>query len=235
MKRWIFMAILVPVFAYQALSPDPEILPPLDYSLPAEIPGYRSDSIMYCHNEQCCQSWPMSTLSGKVDCPSCGSQLGGMSLAEHQVLPSDTRIVKRLYTSPLGLRFTVSMVLGGVSRASLHRPELCLPSQGYQMKVKRDLTVNGRPFHVVGFAGHGLSAAALAYTFFNQEGFRTSSHMERIFRDVIDRSVHNRVDRWVMVTVNASYPDGSTSLDLERESDWTMLEDFISLLERELP
>ena len=54
----------------------------------------------------------------------------------------------------------------------------------------------------------GASACALAYTFFNQEGFITSSHMGRILRDVWDRTAHNRVDRWVMVTVYAMPPRG---------------------------
>ena len=46
-----------------------------------------------------------------------------------------------------------------------------------------------------------------AYTFFNQDGCRTSSHLLRIFRDVWDRSIRGRIDRWVMVTVNASVAD----------------------------
>ena len=60
--------------------------------------------------------------------------------------------------------------------------------------------------------------------FFNQEGFKTASHVSRIFRDVVDRSVLNRIDRWVMVTVNASRSDDAglaallSRLDLERSS-----------------
>ena len=37
--------------------------------------------------------------------------------------------------------------------------------------------------------------------------------MKRIFRDVWDRSVLNRIDRWVMLTVNSS-----TAVDSEIES-----------------
>ena len=235
MKRWIFAAILIPVFAYQALSPEPQILPPLGHCLPQDLPGYRSDGIMYCQEEQCSMSYALSALEGAEKCPACGGELKGVSLAELRVLPADTRINKRLFISPMGVQFTVSMVLGGVSRASLHRPELCLPSQGFQMKVKKQLDVNGRPFNIVGFSGHGLSAAALAYTFFNQEGFRTSSHIDRIFRDVLDRSLHNRVDRWVMVTVNASRPGDLRGLDLTDEGDMGMMEEFMAVLEKELP
>ena len=46
-----------------------------------------------------------------------------------------------------------------------------------------------------------------AYTFFNQDGYRTSSHLRRIFRDVWDRSMRGRIDRWVMLTVHSSVSD----------------------------
>ena len=52
-----------------------------------------------------------------------------------------------------------------------------------------------------------------AYTFFNQAGYRTSSHVKRIFRDVVDRSILGRIDRWVMVTVYASTADERTLRD----------------------
>ena len=55
--------------------------------------------------------------------------------------------------------------------------------------------------------GSGRSSLGFAYTFFNQLGYRTSSHFDRILRDIWDRSFHNRIDRWVMVTVNASRAD----------------------------
>ena len=45
------------------------------------------------------------------------------------------------------------------------------------------------------------------YTFFNQNEVRTSSHLRRILLDTWDRSAYNRIDRWVMVTVNASRSD----------------------------
>jgi hypothetical protein len=43
--------------------------------------------------------------------------------------------------------------------------------------------------------------ALFAYTFFNQAGYRTSSHINRIFIDVWDRTVLGRIDRWAMLTV----------------------------------
>ena len=39
------------------------------------------------------------------------------------------------------------------------------------------------------------------------EGYRTSRHESRIWRDVWDRTVHNRIDRWVMITVHVPIKD----------------------------
>ena len=126
-----------------------------------------------------------------------------VSEGELKILPKDTRICKKMYESHSGALFLASFVVGGVSRASIHRPELCLPSQGYVMSNPRNFDVEGRPWHVIDITRPGAYSAMEAYTFFNQEGFRTASHTRRIWRDVIDRSVLNRVDRWVMLTVHA--------------------------------
>jgi hypothetical protein len=130
--------------------------------------------------------------------------------AERTVLPADTEFVKRVYETDDGSWFRVSVVIGGRSKSSIHRPELCLPSQGFQMRNPRDRTVEGVAWRILSLARSGDVSLGFAYTFFNQDGYRTASHIERIFRDVWDRSVYNRIDRWVMVTVNASTDDEET-------------------------
>ena len=129
------------------------------------------------------------------------------SEAERHVLPADTVIDRRLYTAPNGACFQVSMVFGGKSKSSIHRPELCLPGQGFQMESPRDVTVGDVAWHLVTLSRKDSPKLGFAYTFFNQDGYRTSSHLRRIFRDVWDRSILGRIDRWAMVTVNASTAD----------------------------
>lgn len=130
-----------------------------------------------------------------------------VSEAERTTLPGDTGFAKRLYTGADGAWFQVSAVIGGRSKRSVHRPELCLPSQGFQMASPRNLRANGVDWHLVTLARRDAPPMGFAYTFFNQAGFRTSSHLRRIFRDVWDRSVLGRIDRWVMVTVHSSTAD----------------------------
>lgn len=141
-----------------------------------------------------------------------------VSEAEIEVLPADTQILKRIYTAPGGHWYAVSAVIGGKSKSSIHRPELCLPSQGFLMTDPRTRRVGVTNWRVITLDG-GVERPSLgfAYTFFNQAGYHTASHVQRILRDVWDRSIYNRIDRWVMVTVNTSRSDERGILEfLER-------------------
>jgi len=130
------------------------------------------------------------------------------SEAELTTLPADTQFDKRIYTAPNGQWYSVSLVIGGRSKSSIHRPELCLPSQGFLMADPHTVDVEGIAWRIIRLEG-GVDRPSLgfAYTFFNQAGYRTASHMDRILRDIWDRSFYNRIDRWVMITVNSSRSD----------------------------
>lgn len=138
------------------------------------------------------------------------SESCAVSEAELSTLPGDTGFVKRRYVADDGTWFQVSVVIGGRSKSSVHRPELCLPSQGFRMTEPRDARVGGTDWRLVTLAHRFESEMRFGYTFFNQAGFRTASHLRRIFRDVWDRSILGRIDRWVMVTVYSSAPDDET-------------------------
>lgn len=142
-----------------------------------------------------------------ADIPGFSSEVLEPSEAELTVLPSDTVIEKRRYVADSGDWMVVSLVVGGKSKSSIHRPELCLPAQGLRMERPRTRSVAGRDWRFIDLASKDSPTFGFAYTFFNQDGFKTASHVSRIFRDVLDRSVLNRIDRWVMVTVNASRSD----------------------------
>ena len=127
--------------------------------------------------------------------------------AERHVLPGDTLVERRLYEAEDGSWHVVTLVVGGRSKSSIHRPEMCLPSQGFQMSDPRTVEVGGVDWRLVTLSRGLLPPLGFAYTFFNQDGFRTASHVRRIFRDVWDRSMRRRIDRWAMVTVNSSFSD----------------------------
>ena len=138
-----------------------------------------------------------------VDVPSAEIESAG--------LPADTTIEKKAYMAGERMCFTITAVTNGRSKRSIHRPELCLPAQGFIMSRPRDMFAAGRPWRVIDVLAGGRRAMHFAYTFCNQDGFSTSSHTRRILRDIWDRTFHNRIDRWTMVTVYAPTDGGDES------------------------
>ena len=125
---------------------------------------------------------------------------------ERTALPADTIIERKAYTVGGRQCFLVTAVTNGRSKRSIHRPELCLPAQGFIMSNPRGMTAAGVPWRVIDVQS-GQCAMRFAYSFRNQEGYATSSHVGRIFRDVWDRAIYNRIDRWTMTTVYAAMSD----------------------------
>ena len=205
--------------------------------LPLELDGYISDRPWFCHDDQCNLTESEFTLISKklqdgdgFKCPKCGKPMHKISLGEQSNLPADTTILKRTYRSVRGGEsYAVSIVVSGKSRKSIHRPELCLPSQGFIM-----LNTGTYPLHVPGGkprqtriiqAQHSsavydyamsrdklldvytvqappsiIQKFSLAYWFVSRERER-ASHAGRILTDMLDRSFHNRINRWAMVSI----------------------------------
>jgi hypothetical protein len=71
---------------------------------------------------------------------------GAVSEAEEEILPADTRFAKMRYLesdNPFGEELIFSsIVLSGTERRSLHRPEICLPGQGWHIKSTKVIPVS---------------------------------------------------------------------------------------------
>jgi len=228
----VFAIALCPLFLFQARTPDPVIAEPPEVAWPESLEGYLVDGLRYCQNERCVREFPASKVWGATNCPLCGAALDSRSLGENTILPRDTTILKRVYTSGGGMQFLVSAVISGKGKSSIHRPELCLPAQGAQMSNPMDFDVAGRPFHAIQVNVQSAPPSQLVYTFFNQKGVHTASHLRRIFLDTWDRSVHSCIDRWVMVTVRVVSPYGVV---MSRPMDRAEVEKFLRKIGEVLP
>jgi hypothetical protein len=56
-------------------------------------------------------------------------------------LPKDTSYAERLYQSPDGAAMTGTIVLMGTDRTSIHKPDYCLPGQGWHIDSKNVVNV----------------------------------------------------------------------------------------------
>ena len=129
----VFAIVLCPLLLSQLVTPRPVVADAPSIAWPGNFEGYVGDAILYCQQENCARMFLDSQLEGVTNCPVCGAALDGRSLGENTVLPKDTTILKRVYRSGWGTRFIVSAVISGAGKSSIHRPELCLPAQGFQM------------------------------------------------------------------------------------------------------
>ena len=179
--------------------------------LPARVGEFMGEVPWFCHNPQCLAMAEEPELTRGPEgfvCPECGGRMAAVSLGEWSDLPKDTVIVKRNYRSADGLVYAVSVVVGGRQRNSIHRAELCLPAQGFAMldaaRVPLRLA-DGTSLQVrrINAQRPGGARMSLVYWFLSHDRV-CCSHTERILMDVWDRSIHNRINRWVMIAVNVS-------------------------------
>ena len=211
----LFMMTGVVIFKFSLPAPTFDAADFVASSLPEAIGEFTGDVPWFCHNEQCAEAVEEHQLleSGQRKangfvCPSCGGALHGVSLGEATDLPKDTVILKRNYRSPDGVCYSVSVVIGGRSRGSIHRAELCLPAQGYVMLDAGRWALHlpaGKPRVIrrVTAQRPGGAKLSLVYWFMSKDR-ESCSHAQRILLDVWDRSIHNRINRWVMVAANIS-------------------------------
>jgi hypothetical protein len=57
-------------------------------------------------------------------------------------LPKDTSYAQRYYFAPDGAWAVANVILMGADRTSIHRPDYCLPGQGWQIREKADLKLS---------------------------------------------------------------------------------------------
>jgi exosortase len=142
---------------------------------------------------------------------------------ERTILPPDTGYSRKLYFSREGpnQQVLLSIVLSGLDRTSIHRPELCLVAQGY--------TIDGSSFHsfaypgrsdagfratllhvrraIPGAGGKGSEPELVAYWFVGSDCV-VPSQGGRMFHDAWNRVLRGRADRWAYVLLQTRAEDG---------------------------
>jgi hypothetical protein len=81
----------------------------------------------------------------KIDLPERVLDFTSSNVPEPEVvlgyLPKDTTYVERRYQAPDGVWATATIVLMGADRTSIHRPDYCLPGQGWTIDSKTAVTI----------------------------------------------------------------------------------------------
>ncbi|MEX1117275.1 MAG: exosortase C-terminal domain/associated protein EpsI [Terrimicrobiaceae bacterium] len=161
------------------------------------------------------------------------------SEAERKILPGDTEILRMRYENIKGDSITASIVLSGGEKRSIHRPEICLPAQGWtigtghvipitlasgktmdvmQLKLSRPVEIQPGVFHQI--------RSQFIYWFVGKD-ITTADHKVRIFKTSWDRVFHKTNHRWAYVLISALVEDSIRPGGRSSEETTKMLEDFI--------
>jgi EpsI family protein len=172
-----------------------------------------------------------------------GSWLGDdveVSDKEKNLLAKDTVFARKSYVSPAGDRVFVSIVLSGEDMTnSIHRPERCLPAQGWSLEKsdRRSIQVRqNQPLHVTRLlSGRTLElknkqrfiVENVSYYWFIGYHEMTPSHIERTMFDVRDRLLHGYNQRWAYVTVQSNVTAGWLRPERTEAETEKIIEQFI--------
>jgi hypothetical protein len=161
------------------------------------------------------------------------------SLAEKNILPPDTLIERKLYSDLFQNGIQCSIVLSGVERRSIHRPEVCLPGQGWLIRKREIVPVtlaSGKVLkvkqltlerEVVIGPGQTRKIQSLFYYWFVGKNITTPDHYARALRSSWDQIVHGINHRWAYVSVTSLVGSTIRQDGKNLEETQTMLQDFI--------
>ena len=148
-------------------------------------------------------------------------------------LPPDSSYAERHYIAPDGLEVNTTVVLMGGDRSSIHKPDYCLPGQGWQIRQKSvvNIPVAGAQKYELPVArwdiansfttpdGRKQEVGGLYVFWFVADGEQTPDNYERMWwlgRDLLRTGV---LQRWAYISYFASCAPGQEDAAFERMKD----------------
>jgi hypothetical protein len=145
-------------------------------------------------------------------------------------LPQDTSYAQRLYTATNGFWVNANIILMGMDRTSIHKPDFCLPGQGWQIgpKTTVDIPIPGKhPYQlrvakwtitnfIQGADGQRQKVSGLYVFWFVAKNEQTTSHEQRIWwltRDLLTTGV---LQRWAYISYFAVCLPGQEDATFEK-------------------
>src|SRR5256714_13400155 len=158
---------------------------------------------------------------------------------EKDVLGPDTQFVRKLYTNARGDQIFVSIVFSGPDMStSIHRPERCLPAQGWTIadsKVAKirigsdslEATRLHNVRHIQTETRQPLSVYSLDYYWFVGHDVQTPSHLRRAWTDIRDRILKGQNQQWAYVTVVGTITKGLRPFGRSESETDELISNFI--------
>ncbi len=160
----------------------------------------------------------------------CSSSALPVGDQELKFLPKDTTYGRRLYEDANGRKAMISVVLMGTDRTSIHKPEFCLPGQGWSILTQQSTTIKMNqpvPYDlpvmkwVIGQTGKDNTGADVEarglYVFWFVSGNAiTPYHSGRISSQVKNLVTKGELERWAYVAYFSVCSPGEEDATFER-------------------
>lgn len=143
-----------------------------------------------------------------------------MTAEEKNLLDEGVKLVRNVYASPTGRQFMSTVILSGFAKRSLHRPEVCLPNQGWTVTDRMPVTLrlaDGREITVMMMRifrdaepqpGTRIRTRAVNfYWYIGSDGTTCPDHYEHVFLSYYDSIFRSIQHRWAMASIFVPLPE----------------------------
>jgi hypothetical protein len=145
-------------------------------------------------------------------------------------LPKDTSYAGRIYQAPDGFRIQSTAILMGADRTSIHRPDFCLPGQGWSIDEKQalDIPINDQPpYHLEAAAwkisqfmknseGQKVKVAGVYVYWYVANNEETPDHDKMIKWLTLDLLRTGALQRWAYISYFALCRPGQEDMAIDR-------------------
>jgi hypothetical protein len=164
------------------------------------------------------------------DVPNFSSQSKPIDDSVLEWLPKDTTYGQRIYLAADGFEVSMSVVLMGTDRTSIHRPELCLPAQGWVIDKEEQRTIQMKEPYPYSLPvkvnkshtervlpdGRKIKASSMFVYWFVSENQVMSRHLDYQRSIVTHLLTRGELQRWAYVSCFAVCAEGGEERTFQR-------------------
>ena len=143
-----------------------------------------------------------------------------MTAAEKNLLDEGVKLSRNIYASAKGRQIMATVILSGFEKRSLHRPEVCLPNQGWTVTDRTPIPLqlaDGREITIMMMRifrdvepqpGVRIRTRAINfYWYIGSDGTTCADHYEHVFLSYYDAVFRNIQHRWAMASIYVPLPE----------------------------
>ncbi len=174
------------------------------------------------------------SVAMKIDLPGSVLDFTSSNVPEPEVvlgyLPKDSSYAQRFYRAPDGFVATATIVLMGADRTSIHRPDYCLPGQGWTIDSKTAINIpigGEHPYELQALKwtvrnlfptpdGQKQEVSGVYVFWFVADNEQTPNYVQFQYQLIRDLLFTGKLQRWAYISYFTLCPPGQEEAAFER-------------------